>query len=1011
MKVKFLATDSTDLFDSLNPHPRPSPTVAGDGLLVWWFSLILRPLHQSLLHLQSIQIRPTFERRFLAMSDSTDGSANLDNSHVNGVVVGVNLGTIIYGRPPNELERKRLVDYLDQVTKSHSTMRVVGVDSSHLKSGVDLASVYMMLAVQHRYRQVRPLTPEETAAYHQQQFEIPDELSTDQCLPDQAIITVDDRAGPLALLRAELATETVLEQPYLVLCGAPGSGKSTFANHLVWVLAQRGLDQLSQQTNLLGWSDQRRLLPVFMSLRTLSGALAAGGKDLGLTDKPKIGVLFNAICAHLHDQYGLAQPHKLLNTGLARSFKVLLVFDGLDEVPLKATAESIDRASLLTFLRLFANAYPARILITCRSRAWTEEYSQITQWPMVELAPLSGGQIAQLINNWFPQLHAKGMIEHTAIERYSQRLGQALHDPQRKKLRAMAENPLLLSMMIFVLAKKGILPRDRHSLYEEILKQLLGEWDVASRNGQNLGQAVGDERITGEELRDQVLDRLCYQAHLNSTSADGRGRIQGRELKFELMEYFARVNIANPYHAADRCIAYIDQCSGLIQPEDAGNVYAFAHLTLQEHSAGRHLLFYESREQLLRLRRDDRWREPIFLGVGCLTKASLGTDRIERVLTTLVDSDAYEAGEIHRYDWYRDLILAAELGADCDWGLLRGKQIGVDKIQRRLRAGLVKLLEDREHAQAALDYYQGQTMQPAPLLVQERQKAAELLAGLGDPRYPVSSEQWQQQTCQLSQQFGREGNHYWRYLPAGRYQVGGWDASTQATTVELQPYWVGRFMVTVEQYRAFIEAGGYSNDAYWTEHGRAYKTQYERTEPNWWKTQTEQEYRNQPVYGTMWYEAVAYCNWLTEQFRPWVPQGYCICLASEAEWEVAAAYNNQGQRQTYPWGEQPATPEHAVYDWSDEQRPLSVGLGLLGQAACGALDSVGNLWEWTATIYQEEQAEMQQAVQDIDDWMLLRGGSYYGNSTNVFLAARYRSLPGFDHYFYGFRCILAPRTS
>ena len=944
------------------------------------------------------------------MPDSNDGSANLNNSHVNGVVVGVNLGTIIYGRPPDELERERLVKYLRQLSNSHNTMRVVGLGSSHLKSGIDLASAYMMLAVQHRYQVVRPLTDEEVAAYQQQQFELPEELSANLCLPDQAILAVDDRAGPLALLRAELATETVLAQPYLVLCGAPGSGKSTFAKHLVWALAQRGLDQITQQTSLLGWNDQRRLLPIFMSLRTLSGTLALVGKDLGLNDVPNIGLLFDAVATHLHDQYGLEQSRELLGAGLARSHKVLFVFDGLDEVPLEANDQSIDRTSLLTFLRLFANCHNARMLITCRSRAWTQEYSTITQWPMVELAPLSGGQITQFINNWFPLLHAKGMIDHAAIEHYCGQLLQALHDPQRQRLREMAENPLLLSMMIFVLARKGILPRDRHSLYEEILKQLLGEWDVASRKGQNLGQAIGDERITGEELRDQVLDRLCYQAHLDTTSTDGRGRIQGRELKFELMEYFARVKVANPYHAADRCIAYIDQCSGLIQPEDAGNVYAFAHLTLQEHSAGRHLLFYESLDQLLALRRDDRWREPIFLGVGCLTKASLGTTKIEQVLTTLVDSYEYESGRMHQYDWYRDLVLAAELGADCDWGLLRGKQIKVDRIQHRLREGLVKLLNDQAHAQAALDFYHGQAMQPAPLLVQERQKAAELLAALGDPRYPVSSEQWQQATRQLSQQFGREGNHYWRYVPAGRYQVGGWDEPEQAITVELQPYWVGRFMVTVEQYRAFIDAGGYSNDAWWTNHGLKWKTQSTRKEPWRWRIRTHQQSLNQPVYGMSWYEAMAYCNWLTEQLEPLLPQGYQVCLASEAEWEVAAAYNAEGQRQDYPWGEQPATPEHAVYDWSQAQRPLSVGLKLLGQAACGAMDSVGNLWEWTATPYQQRRFGIQQAVEDSDDVIVLRGGAYYDDTTNVRCAAHHRNLPNLVSSLLGFRCIIAPRA-
>jgi len=945
------------------------------------------------------------------MADSTDGSAHLNNSQVHGVVVGVNLGTIIYGRPPEEAERQRLVAYLEQVTKSHNTLRVVGVGSSHLASGIDLASAYMMLAVQGRQRVLRPLNPEEVDAYQQRTFKIPAELSADRCLPDHAVLAVaeDSQSGRVALFRAELATETVLNHPYLVLCGPPGSGKSTFAKHLVWALAQRGRDQINHHTGLLGWDDHQRVLPVFMPLRTLAGALV--GKDLGLADTPNIGLLLDAVCAHLQTTYGLEQPRELLKAGLKGLLTVLFVFDGLDEVPLEATAHSLDRRSLLTFVRLFANAYTARILITCRSRAWTEEYRQITQWPMVELAPLSGGQMTQFIDTWFPLLHAKGLIEYEAIERYGEQLTQAFHDPQRRRLRDMAANPLLLSMMIFVLARKGVLPRDRHSLYDDILKQLLGEWDTTSRNGQNLGQAVGDDRITGDEVRDQVLDRLCYQAHLTATSADGRGRIPSRELQFALMDYFARVNVADPYRAAERCIVYIDQCSGLLQPEDDGTVYAFAHLTLQEQSAGRHLVFYESLDQLLALRRDDRWREPIFLGVGCLTKVGLGSAKIEQLLTALVDSDAYEAGEMHQYDWYRDLILAAELGADCDWGLLRGKQIKVDRIQRRLRVGLVKLLEDYDHAQAALTYYKGQPMEPAPLLVQERQKAAELLAGLGDPRYPVSIEQWQQVTRQLSTQFGCEGNHYWRYVPAGRYQIGGWKEAEPATTAELQHYWVGRFMITVEQYWAFIAAGGYTNDAYWTAEGLRWKRRQQRDCPWYWDMQLQREYLNQPVYGIALYEAEAYCMWLTQQLTLWLPYGYYICLASEAEWEVAAAFNIQGQRQSSPWGEYPATPEHAIYNWSKKNRPLSVGLGLLGQAACGALDSVGNLWEWIAKLYKLRGNPTPKTDTALDSIIGVRGGAYHEIKTNILCSASdIRHIPFHYEYDIGFRCILAPRS-
>ncbi|XSG74023.1 NACHT domain-containing protein [Herpetosiphon llansteffanensis] len=942
------------------------------------------------------------------MPDYTAGSVNADGSEFHGPVVGFNLGTIIYGRPPEDLERQRLVGYLEQLANSHRKMRVVSLSASRLESGIDLASVYIMLAVQGGYRVVRDLTVDELVQQQQGTFNIPEELSTDRCLPDQAIVTVDlNRSGELALFRSELATETVAQHQYLILCGAPGSGKSTFTKHLVWALAQRGLDQINQQTNLLGWADDLRLLPIFMPLRQLAGALA--GKDLRLNAEPKIGLLLDAIEEYLHNQYGLAEPHQLLAAGLAQSAKVLLLFDGLDEVPLEATDTSLDRASLLKFLRIFADGKPnARMLITCRSRAWTQEFSNITQWRMSDIAPFTGGQIAQFINYWFPQLVVKGVIGSDDAQRYSQELSQALHDSKRQKLRLMAENPLLLNMMIFVLAENGVLPRDRHSLYEQMLVQLLGQWD-AKREGQNLGQAIGDERITSQELRNRVLDRICYQAHLHATSKDGRGRIPSRELKLELTEYFDLVKVADPYRAAERCIAYIDQRSGLLQPEDAGSVYAFAHLTLQEYSAGRHLLFYESIGQVLALRRDDRWREPIFLGVGCLTSESLGASKIGELLTALTDQYEYHSdNRKNLHEWYRDLVLAAELGADRDWGLLSGTGIDVRRIKRILREGLAQLLNDREHGQTALDYYQELPIEPAPLLVRERQNAAELLAGLGDPRYPVSLAQWQQETRQLSKHFGRDGNHYWRYVPTGSYQVGGWDEQATYTTVELQPYWVGCFMITVEQYQAFIQAGGYQNGKWWTKDGMDWKKVSQRIVPRHWNRQIQKEYLNQPVYGMSWYEALAFCNWLSHQLDSWLPQGYRVCLPNEAEWEVAAAYNAQNQRQSYPWGKQLATPEHAIFRWSKAERPLPVGIAPLGNAACGANDITGNLWEWTITLHSHDD-ESSQHSSSREAWIVLRGGSYLNSSTKVFCTTRILDTPAYDGVVIGFRCVIAQR--
>lgn len=943
------------------------------------------------------------------MLDHIDGSVHAHNSVFHGHVIGVNLGTIIYGRPPEEQERQYLVHYLGQLVNSHRKMRVAGLGGTLLEEpGIDLASVYIMLAVQGRYCAVRDLTSDERDAYQRHAFNIPHEFGPDHCLPDHAIISIgnDDVRG-FVFLRSALATETVLQHQHLVLCGPPGSGKSTFIKHLVWALAKRGLDQINQQTSLYGWVDQQRLLPIFIPLRRLAGMLA--DKGLNLNAEPKIGLLLDAFAKYLHDQYGLNEPRQLLDAGLRQQGKALFLLDGLDEVPLEATKESIDRVSLLRFLRIFADCMPhSRIVITCRSRAWTQEYSQLTQWPMDELAPFTGAQITHFISYWFSQLVSHRVMNNDQATQYSTQLLQALNNPKRHALRTMAKNPLLLSMMVSVLAENGRLPHDRHSLYEQILSQLLGIWDV-KRDGQNLGQAIGDERINSHDLRNHVLNRLSYDAHLNATSKDGRGRIQNRDLKHEFMEYFARINVADPYRAAERCIGYIDQRSGLLHPEDDGNVYAFAHLVLQEYSAGCHLLAHESTEQILVLRRDDRWREPIFSGIGFLFSTALGASKIEQVLTALIDKYEYDSDSYKPItDWYRDLILAAEVGVDYGWSVLRSNHININRIKRILRRGLAQLLDDRDNGQAALEYTEGRLIDPIPLLIKERQLAVELLAGLGDPRYPVSLENWQQETLHLSREFDYSGNHYWRYVPGGYYQVGGWNEQPPYTIVELQPYWVGRFMVTVDQYRTFINSCGYQIDTWWTTHGLQWKSRNQRSAPWLWDQQIQSEYLNQPVYGISGYEAIAYCHWLNHQLGVLLPEGYYIYLASEAEWEVAAAYKDHGQRYLYPWGEQLPTSEHAVYRWSETWRPLSVGLGLIGQTACGVLDMVGNLWEWTATPYRSDEGP-QHVFVDGDDWMIVRGGAYYNKSTDITCAARDRYHLGGDENGLGFRCFLIPR--
>ena len=116
-----------------------------------------------------------------------------------------------------------------------------------------------------------------------------------------------------------------------------------------------------------------------------------------------------------------------------------------------------------------------------------------------------------------------------------------------------------------------------------------------------------------------------------------------------------------------------------------------------------------------------------------------------------------------------------------------------------------------------------------------------------------------------------------------------------------------------------------------------------------------------------WYEAVAYCRWLTValQQQGGLPADWAIRLPTEAEWEWAAC-GPRGLR--WPWGD----------DWPDDApacNSAAAGLGVAsavgmflpadndlidpasvmpvpGVAVDGLHDQVGNVWEWCLTRWQ-----------------------------------------------------------
>ncbi|RRR78594.1 MAG: NACHT domain-containing protein [Candidatus Viridilinea halotolerans] len=914
-----------------------------------------------------------------------------DDAMIDGVVVGLNLGTIIYQRDPHEPERRRLVHYLAALAGALRRLPLRGLDGTLAEGqGVSLARVYVMLAVQ---RQIPVVVRDQRACAalfeeNDAQKALQREVHPDYALPDRAIVAIWQRdaasGGPDSAARHAVVSEALHDHARLVILGDPGSGKSTLLRHFAWVLARRGLDQCGPETELVGWHAKRRRFPLLLPLRRLAGALV-GAADPSTTLHQTLRTLLA--------EYGVNAADDLLTDVLVRGAAMLLL-DGLDEVPVEATATSVDRATTLHAVRSFAERYErSAIVLTCRTRAFSDELRSALAWQFETLAPLTLGQIRHFVPAWYQELAERGHLQATQMAQVSKELLDTIASNAR--LRALAATPLLLTLMALLLFRRGILPRDRPKLYEEILELLLGQWDKV-RAGQSLADAIGCPDWTSERLR-PLLDRLSYEAHLAGSSHDGRGRLERGRVRDALIEFFEKAKLPDAWGAAQRCLSYFEQRSGLLAADDP-STYVFAHLTLQEHCAGRHLLL--SRDpvaQVVARRHEDRWREPIFLGLGVIQATN--PYLVEKLLRTLV---MRQEGEQAKADgcWYRDLILAAELGHDRDWSYLREQEVDVAGLQADLRRGLVTLLADRAQ----------------PLPVAERVRAGFLLGDLGDPRFPVAIAQWQAELARRNEDFGQSAG-YWCYVREGSYRIGGWDADEQAAEIALPTFWLARYPITVAQFAPFVAVGyGPEAERWWTPNGWQWKQQRDRTEPWGWRGANYNS-PNQPVIGANWYEASAYCVWLSEQLQP---SGYVVRLPTEAEWEAAAAYDAQGQRRIYPWGEVEPTPELAIYDASKLGWPAPVGCCPAGAAPCGALDMVGNVWEWTCSHGESYPARSGVISDDFvqskdfsrEEMVVpLRGGGWGNDSANVRCGARRRNLPGnLLLNVGGFRVILSPRS-
>jgi formylglycine-generating enzyme required for sulfatase activity len=228
-------------------------------------------------------------------------------------------------------------------------------------------------------------------------------------------------------------------------------------------------------------------------------------------------------------------------------------------------------------------------------------------------------------------------------------------------------------------------------------------------------------------------------------------------------------------------------------------------------------------------------------------------------------------------------------------------------------------------------------------------------------------------------------------IPAGKFVMGSKDDNEfqyederpQHTVDIPYDYWLGKFILTNEQYAQYL--------------GKK-----EHPVKDW------QKKKDHPVVNVSWDDAMAYCKWFNETCKSDLGD-LLLRLPTEADWEKAArgAYGNE-----WPWGNEfDQNKCNSLEGKKGGTTPVGVYSSLGGDSPYGCADMVGNVWEWTHSLFAKYPYNVKDGREDeaSRSSRVLRGGSFLNARSYARCAYRYDSAPDGRYDYIGFRfCVSSP---
>lgn len=436
--------------------------------------------------------------------------------------------------------------------------------------------------------------------------------------------TEASQSGPLEI------QEALQRYRRLAIVGDPGSGKSTFLKYIALMLARTELESnpaLAFQRLCLA---DPLPIPIFISCWDLSDFLRERKKDDVDT---LVDFMHERVRADLWP-IERAALEALLDRGGA-----CLLFDGLDEVPTDAGRAVVSRLLEACVERFGANRY----VVTSRVRAYTGETILKGGFTRCDIQPFTPEDRARFFTNWVALLFEcppESVSKHEQASAEAAGLTRSVEKSDR--IRELAVNPLLLTVVAIVHWNRKRLPEQRVDLYDECVDVLLGQRKDAEKTRRAGAAAALDEKKEEEAYTNRAWVRkrfgeIAFHILSQKEGEDDSTRADVVRLIAPKFDESGR-DSEGARARAEHFLEKQELKSGLIVSRGGGRC-RFVHLTFQEYLAAWHLSKTDSFEEVAKAiephLREAKWFETLLLLGGEWARDS--DERFDRYVAWLLD--------------------------------------------------------------------------------------------------------------------------------------------------------------------------------------------------------------------------------------------------------------------------------------------------------------------------------------------------------------------------------------